>query len=151
MLRDAGYGATAPEWPGVPDTGAEAREHPERQDGQGLADIIGHYAGIIGSSGPKPIVIGHSFGGLVAPSLLRQDLDPAPIKGVLVLPPAQLRAAFPVLGNPANRKRTVSLTAAQFRYAFANAVSAPESARLYEQWNIPGPGRPLFESAVANF
>ena len=68
-----------------------------------------------------------------------------------MLPPAQLRAAFPVLGNPANRKRTVSLTAAQFRYAFANAVSAPESARLYEQWNIPGPGRPLFESAVANF
>ena len=53
MLRDAGYEATAPEWPGVPDTVAEAREHPERQDGQGLADIIGHYAGIIGSSGPK--------------------------------------------------------------------------------------------------
>ena len=158
MLKEAGYEATAPEWPGVPDTVAEAREHPERQDGQGLADIIGHYAGIIGSSGPKPIVIAHSFGGLIAQSLLGQDLaaaavaiDPAPIKGVLVLPPAQLRAAFPVLGNPANRKRTVSLTAAQFRYAFANAVSAPESARLYEQWNIPGPGRPLFESAVANF
>jgi pimeloyl-ACP methyl ester carboxylesterase len=105
----------------------------------------------------RPIVIGHSFGGLVAQSLLGQDLaaaavaiDPAPIKGVLVLPLAQLRAAFPVLGNPANRKRAVSLTAPQFRYAFGNALSEQESAQLYDAWTIPAPGRPLFEAAFAN-
>ncbi|HEY6314138.1 MAG TPA: hypothetical protein VIY52_25530 [Streptosporangiaceae bacterium] len=94
----------------------------------------------------------------MAQNLLGQDLavaavaiDPAPIKGVLVLPPAQLRAAFPVLGNPANRKRSVSLTAAQFRYAFGNAVSERESGQLYEAWNIPAPGRPLSEAAFASF
>ncbi len=110
LFEEAGYEATAPGWPGVADTVAEAREHPERQAGKGIADVVGHYARIVGAA--KPIVIGHSFGGLVAQSLLGQDLaaaavaiDPAPIKGVLVLPPAQLRAAFPVLGNPANRKR----------------------------------------------
>jgi non-heme chloroperoxidase len=37
-------------------------------------------------------------------------ISPAPVKGVLRLPPAQLRATFPVLGNPANRNRTVELT-----------------------------------------
>jgi pimeloyl-ACP methyl ester carboxylesterase len=139
----------------VPDTIAEAREHPERQAGKGIADAVGHHA-IVGSAGAKPIVMGHSFGGLVAQSLLGQDLaaagvaiDPAPIRGVLVLPPAQMRAAFPVLGNPANRNRSVSLTA-QFRYAFGNALSERESAQLYDAWTIPAPGRPLFEAALAN-
>jgi alpha-beta hydrolase superfamily lysophospholipase len=158
LFREAGYEATAPEWPGVPDTVAEARAHPERQAGKGIAEVVEHYAKIVREAGSKPIVIGHSFGGLIAEHLLGQDLataaiaiDPAPIKGVLVLPPAQLRAAFPVLGNPANRKKSVSLTAAQFRYAFGNALSEQESARLYDEWNIPAPGRPLFEAAFANF
>jgi len=54
------------------------------------------------------------------------------------------------LGNPANRNRSVSLTAAQFRYAFGNALWERESAQLYEAWNIPAPGRPVFEAAFAN-
>ena len=157
MFTAAGYEPAAPGWPGVPDTVAEARAHPEAQAGKGIADAAAHYAQIIGAAGTKPIVIGHSFGGLVAQHLLGRDLaaaavaiDPAPIKGVLVVPPAQLRAAFPVLGNPANRNRAVSLTKAQFRYAFGNAVSERESAELYEAWNIPALGRPVFEAALAN-
>jgi pimeloyl-ACP methyl ester carboxylesterase len=157
LFGEAGYEPTAPGWPDVPDTVAEAREHPELQAGKGIADAVGHYARIVGSAGRKPIVIGHSFGGLIAQSLLGQDLaaaavaiDPAPIKGVLLLPPAQLRAAFPVLGKPANRNRSVSLTAAQFRYAFGNTLPERESAELYNTWTIPAPGRPLFEAAFAN-
>ena len=68
-------------------------------------------------------------------------IDPAPIRGVLRTPPAQLRSALPVLRNPANRKRAVSLTPEQFRNAFGNALPAEESARLHEQWTIPGPGQ----------
>ena len=70
-----------------------------------------------------------------------------PIKGVKALPFSQLRSGFPVLGNPANKKRTVSLTAKQFRYSFGNAISEAESDTLFEAWTIPGPGRPLFEDA----
>ncbi len=158
LFGEQGYEATAPSWPGVADTVAETREHPERQAGKGLAEVIGHFAQIISATESKPIIIGHSFGGLIAQSLLGQNLgtaavaiDPAQIKGVLVLPPAQLRSAFPVLGKPANRKRAVSLTAEQFRYGFANAVSAEESAQLYDKWTIPSPARPLFEAAFANF
>jgi fermentation-respiration switch protein FrsA (DUF1100 family) len=78
-------------------------------------------------------------------------IDPAPIKGVKSLPLAQLRSAFPVLGNPANRRRTVSLTPKQFHYAFGNVLSEEDSDALHAQWTIPGPGRPLFEDAAANF
>jgi alpha-beta hydrolase superfamily lysophospholipase len=56
-----------------------------------------------------------------------------------------------VLGNPANRHRTVSLTPKQFHYAFGNALTETESDALHTRWTIPGPGRPLFEDAAANF
>jgi pimeloyl-ACP methyl ester carboxylesterase len=158
LFRDAGYEPTAPEWPGIPDTVAQARAHPEQIPGHGITQVADHYAGIIAGLPAKPIVIGHSFGGLFVQNLLGRGLavggvaiDPAPIKGVLALPPSALRVASIALRNPANRKRAVGLTAEQFRYGFGNAVSAEESAELYEKWVIPTPGRPLFEAALANF
>ena len=82
------------------------------------------------------MIIGHSFGGLIAEKLLGQGLgaaavaiDPAQIKGVLPLPLSQLRAGFPALGNPANLHRAVSLTEKEFRFGFGNAVSEEESRR----------------------
>jgi non-heme chloroperoxidase len=125
--------------------------------GHGVGDVVDHYARIAGSLESKPIVIGHSFGGLVVQRLLGQGLaaaavaiDPAPIKGVVYLPPSALKVAGIALRNPANRKRAVALTAQQFRYGFGNALSEAESNELYERWTIPSPGRPLFEAAVAN-
>jgi pimeloyl-ACP methyl ester carboxylesterase len=157
LFREAGYDATAPGWPGDPDTVAEAREHPETIAGHGIDDVVGHYAEIIGGLDAKPILIGHSFGGTIVEKLLGQNLaaaavaiDAAPIKGVLPLPISSLRSAFPVLKSPANKNRAVSLTAEQFRYAFGNAISDEESAQLYERWTIPAPGKPLFQAASAN-
>jgi len=60
LFKEAGYEATAPGWPGVADTVAGTRDHPERQAGQGSTDAVGHYAGIIGSA--KPIVIWARYG-----------------------------------------------------------------------------------------
>jgi len=70
---------------------------------------------------------------------------------VLALPLSALRVASVALRNPANKNRSVALTAEQFRYGFGNAVSASESKELYERWTIPSPGKPLFEAASANF
>ena len=154
----AGYSASAPGWPGDASTVAETRASPGRMAGDGIDAVVEHYADAIGSLGAKPIVIGHSFGGLIAQRLLGQGLaaaavgiDPAPIKGVMFLPLSALRVASVALRNPANRKRAVSLTREQFRYGFGNALPPAESDELYERWTIPSPGRPLFEAAVANF
>ncbi|ARZ72183.1 alpha/beta hydrolase [Streptomyces albireticuli] len=158
-FRDAGYEPMTPEWPNVPDSVAEARRHPDRQAGVGLAEISRQHATAIRDlGGVKPVLVGHSVGGFIAQHLLGQGLAagavaicPGQIKGVKAVGPAQAKATFAFLGNPANTKRAVSLDAGQFRYAFANAVSREESDELFEKWTIPSPARPLFQLALSNF
>jgi pimeloyl-ACP methyl ester carboxylesterase len=158
LFAGAGYQTVAPTWPGESLSIDETRQHPERQAGMGIAEVVEHFAQVARSLPSKPIAIGHSFGGLVVQHLVTRGLaraavaiDPAQIKGVLVLPPAQLRASLPVLGNPANRGKAVTLNKKQFRFAFGNAISAEESDQLHDRWMIPAPARPLFQAAVANF
>jgi non-heme chloroperoxidase len=158
LFREAGYAPVAPGWPGDGETVEATRGNADAVAGYGIDDIVQGYADVIGKLEAKPIVIGHSFGGLVVQRLLAQDLaaaavaiDPAPIKGIVYLPPSALRVASVALKNPLNRNRAVALSPQQFRYGFGNAISAAESAELFERWTIPSPGRPLFEAASANF
>ena len=158
LFESKGYTTTAPGWPGDLETVEATRATPEGLNNQGIAEICHHYADIVEKFDEKPIVVGHSFGGLIAQELLANDLvaaavaiDPAPVKGVLVLPFAQLKSGFPVLMNPGNKSKTVSLDKKQFKYAFGNVLSQEESDALHDAWTIPGPGRPLFEDATANF
>jgi pimeloyl-ACP methyl ester carboxylesterase len=157
LYRQAGYDPIAPPWPGLPATIDESRAHPETIAVHGIAEIADAYASIIARLGVKPVVVGHSLGGLIALNLLGRDLtaatiaiDAAPIKGVLRIPMSSFRTALPILKNLANTNRAVPLTAEQFRYGFANAVSEEEAADLYERCAIAGPGRPMFEAVLAN-
>lgn len=158
LFREAGYAPSAPGWPGEADTVEAARERADDVAGLGIDDVTDHYASIIRALPEAPVLVGHSFGGLIVEKLLGQGkaaavvaIDPAQIKGVLPLPLAQLRAGLPALGNPANRNRAVSLTAKEFRFGFGNAVSEEESDSLFEKWTIPSPAKPLFQAAAANF
>ncbi|WP_250038332.1 alpha/beta hydrolase [Paractinoplanes maris] len=158
VFSDAGYEPQAPGWPGDGDTVEASRAAPGAIGDHGIDDVVEHFAGLIDRLPSPPILIGHSFGGMIAQKLLGQDralaavaIDAAQIKGVLPLPLSALKATLPVFKNPANRHRAVSLTAEQFRFAFANAVDQQESDQLFERWTIPAPGKPLFEAAAANF
>jgi pimeloyl-ACP methyl ester carboxylesterase len=158
LFRAAGYDPSAPGWPGDPDTVDEARADSEGMAGHGIDDVVAHYAEIISHLPVKPILVGHSFGGMIAQRLLGQDLaaaavaiDAAQIRGVLPLPLSALRATLPVFKNPSNRNKTVPLTPEQFRYAFGNTIPEDESQQLFDTWVIPAPGKPLFEAAAANF
>ena len=154
----AGYAALAPGWPDDPETVAEANANPDTFANKTVGDVADHFAEVIGKLDRKPVVIGHSFGGLLAQILAGRGLstptvaiDPAPFRGVLPLPVSALRSASPVLTNPANRHRAVPLTYEQFRYAFANAVDEDEARQLYDAFAVPAPGAPLFQAATANF
>jgi non-heme chloroperoxidase len=158
FFRQQGYDTVAASWPGDAATAEETRRNPTAVAGYGVREIAEHVHHQFSALGHKPILIGHSFGGLLVQNLLGRNLaaaaiaiDPAPIRGVWQLPLSALRASFPVLGNPFNRTRAVSLTEAQFRYAFANAVPEREARELYARCAIPAPGRPLFQAATATF
>jgi non-heme chloroperoxidase len=157
-VEDAGYIALSPGWPDDPDTVEEASANPEALAHQTVGQAADHFDAVIRRLAKKPVVIGHSFGGLLAQLLAGRGLaaatvaiDPAPFRGVLPLPLSALRSAWPVLGNPANRHRAVPLSFEQFRYAFANAIDEAEARTLYETFAVPAPGAPLFQAAFANF
>ncbi len=158
VFEEAGYVALTPGWPDDPETVAEAKAHPEVFAGKGIGEIADYEESIIRRLDRKPVVIGHSFGGLLTEILAGRGLavasvaiSPAPFRGVLPLPISALRAGAPVLSNPRNRHRAVPLTYDQFRYSFANAVDEDEARELYERYSVPGSGEPLFQAAAANF
>jgi non-heme chloroperoxidase len=156
-FEEAGYAALSPGWPGDPESVAEAKANPDLFAQQTIAGTADHYGQVIGRLSRKPAVIGHSFGGLLAQIIAGRGLSaatvsmsPAPYRGILPLPISSLRASFPVLSNPANRKRGVGLTPEQFRYGFGNVVNEQESQQLYDAYSVPGPGQSLFQAATAN-
>ncbi|WP_280332385.1 alpha/beta hydrolase [Nocardia wallacei] len=157
LFAAAGYAPVTANWPDDPATVEQALEYPEVFAGKTVGQVAEHVAAVIGTLDRKPAVIGHSFGGLLAQivagrglSVATVAIDAAPFRGVLPLPISSLRAAAPVLSNPANRHRAVPLTFEQFRYSFANAVGEDEAKRLYETFAVPAPGAPLFQAAAAN-
>src|SRR5205807_2107445 len=157
VFDEAGYAPLTPGWPDDPETVDQASAHPEVFAHKTIGDVADHYADVIGQLKTKPVVIGHSFGGLLSQIIAGRGLaaaavaiDPAPFQGVLPLPLSSLKSAFPVLGNPLNRNRAIPLTYDQFRYAFANAVSEEEAKGLYETFAVPASGAPLFQAATAN-
>jgi non-heme chloroperoxidase len=157
LFESKGYAPVAVDWPGDRATYDEAHRDKDSLAGTSVADVADHVAAVIAGLERKPVIVGHSFGGLLAQIVAGRGLaaatvaiDPAPSRGVLPLPLSALKASFPVLGNPLNRGRTVTLTFDEFRYGFANAVSEEEAHHLYDTFHTPAPGRPLFQAATAN-
>jgi pimeloyl-ACP methyl ester carboxylesterase len=158
FFREKGYHAVAANWPGDSENTEATRKNASAIAGHGVTEIADYIANQLKGLDKKPILIGHSFGGLLAQNLLGRDLaaaavaiDPAPIKGVWELPLSTQKSAFPVLGNPFNFKRAISLTEPQFRFGFTNAVSEQEAKALYAKYAMPAPARPLFQAATATF
>jgi pimeloyl-ACP methyl ester carboxylesterase len=157
LFEAAGFAPVAPQWPDDPESVAEANAHPEVFAHKTVGQIADHMQEVIERLSKKPMVIGHSFGGLLTQIMAGRGLsrasvaiDPGPFRGVLPLPFSALKAASPVIANPRNRGRAVPLTLGQFRFAFANAVSEGEAKELYESYAVPGSGVPLFQAAFAN-
>ena len=157
LFDEAGYAPVTPVWPDDPDTVEQARANPEVLAKKTLAQIADHTAEVIGKLNRKPAVMGHSTGGLLAQMIAGRGLsaatvaiDPGPFRGVLPLPIAALRSAMPVLKNPLNRSRAVTLTLDQFKYGWANALGADEAKQLYETYHVAAPGVALMQMANAN-
>lgn len=157
LFEEKGYVALMPGWPDDPETVEAALANPEVFAKKKVGQIADHMGDVISKLTRKPIVVGHSFGGLLTQiiagrgqSISSVAIDPAPFRGVLPLPFSALKSASPVLLNPANNSRAVKLTFEEFRFGFANVVSEEEARQLYTEFHVPGAGAPLFQAATAN-
>ena len=157
FFEENGYAGLTPDWPDDPETVEVARAEPEVLAKKSLRQVADHTAEVIGGLQKKPAVMGHSTGGLLTYMIADRGLsaasvaiDPGPFRGVLPLPIAALRSAAPVLKNPFNRNRAITLTLDQFKYGWANALSDDEAKQLYETYHVAAPGKALMQMANAN-
>jgi non-heme chloroperoxidase len=157
LFEEAGYAAVTPSWPDDPETVEEARANPDVFARKTLGQVADHTADVIANLTKKPAVMGHSTGGLLAQIIADRGLsaatvaiDPGPFRGVLPLPISALRSAMPVLKNPLNRGRAITLTLDQFKYGWANALGEEEAKQLYETYHVATPGVALMQMANAN-
>ena len=155
---DKGFRVVAKSWPGMDIDINELRRNPASIATLGITEIVDHYEKIIRGLDSAPIIIGHSFGGLVTQILIDRGLGaagvaiaPAPVKGIIFLPFSTLKVSFPALSNPANNHRALPLSPEQFHYAFTNHLSEEELLAVYNRYAVPGPDHVLFQAAFANF
>ena len=157
FFEEAGYAGVTPDWPDDPETVEAARANPDVFAKKTLGQVADHTAAVIGRLNKKPAVMGHSTGGLLAQliadrgiSAVTVGIDAGPFRGVLPLPISSLRSSLPVLKNPLNRGRAITLTLDQFKYGWTNALDEEEAKRLYETYHVAAPGVALMQMANAN-
>jgi non-heme chloroperoxidase len=157
FFEENGYSGLTPDWPDDPATVEEARANPDVLAGKKLEQVAKHTEEVIAALDKKPVVMGHSTGGLLTFMIAGRGIasasvpiDPGPFRGVLPLPFAALRSAWPVLKNPFNRGKAITLTQEEFDYGWGNVLSPEESQQLYETYHVAAPGVALMQMANAN-
>ena len=158
FFEQAGYAPLTPDWPDDPETLEAARANPDVLAKKTLKQVADHTADVIGKLDQKPVVMGHSTGGLVAQMIAGRGrsaatvaIDPGVFRGVLPLPFSVLKGVGPFLVNPRYRGRAITFTFDQFKYGWANALDEDEAKRLYDTYHVAGSGMALAQMGNANF
>jgi pimeloyl-ACP methyl ester carboxylesterase len=157
FFEQAGYAPLTPDWPDDPQTVQGARAEPEVLAKKTLKHVADHTTEIINALSKRPVVMGHSTGGLLAEMLAGRGLsaatvaiDPGVFRGVLPLPASVLRGVGAFLVNPLTRGRAITLTFDQFKYGWANALDEKEAKELYDTFHVAASGISLVQMGNAN-
>jgi pimeloyl-ACP methyl ester carboxylesterase len=157
LFEQAGYAPLTPDWPDDPETVEAARANPDVLAGKTLKQVAHHTTEVVQALEKKPVIMGHSTGGLVAQMLagwgcaaVTVAIDPGVFRGVLPLPPSVLRGVGPFLLDPRTRGRAITLTFDQFTYGWANALDEQEARELYDTYHVAGSGIALVQMGNAN-
>jgi pimeloyl-ACP methyl ester carboxylesterase len=157
FFNQAGYAPLTPDWPDDPATVEEARANPDVLAKKTLKQVADHTTEVIDALDKRPVVMGHSTGGLLAQMLAGRGLaaatvaiDPGVFRGVLPLPVPVLRGLGLFLVNPLTRSRAITLTFKQFKYSWANALDDLEARNLYDTFHVSGSGIALAQMGNAN-
>lgn len=146
-FENQGYKTYAPSWPGKEGTAQELRaSHPniDKLADLTISELVDHYAKFISNLSEKPIVIGHSFGGLISQILLDRDLvdgaivlHSVPPLGVIPYEWSFLKSTWGSLGVFTSLKKTYLMPFETWQYAFTNGMTLEEQKKSYEENTIP--------------
>ena len=147
-FESKGYQTIAPAWPGKDAPAAELRaKHPDGNQvltDLTLKELVDHYISVIKALPEKPIVIGHSLGGLMTQIIVNRDvaaagiaIHPVPPLGVFPYEFSFLKAGWRSLGLFTSMKKTYLMSFKKWQYAFVNGMSLDEQKKAYEENTIP--------------
>lgn len=144
FFKKKGYTTHAPAYPGHEGIPSELRKN--AQDSLGnvtFTDVVNKMEAFIETLPEKPIIIGHSMGGLVAQKLIEKDLaeaaviiSSAPPKGVITLKFSFAKSNLGLL-NPFKGNSIHYPTKKWFHYAFTNTLSREESDSIFDKFVVP--------------
>lgn len=146
-FQSKGYNTIAPAWPFKDGTAAELRNRQPNDTALAaltLDNLVNHYANIVKSFPEKPIIIGHSLGGLITQILVNRGLaaaavaiHPVPPLGVFPYEFSFLKAGWKSLGLFTSVKKTYLMSFPDWQYAFVNGMPLEEQLKAYEENTIP--------------
>jgi pimeloyl-ACP methyl ester carboxylesterase len=153
-----GYRVLAPAWPGIGGDVEDMNRDPSGLNGIGIREVIAHYAAIIRSLPEPPIIMGHSYGGLITQLLIDQGfgsagvaIDSVPPRGIIILPWSTIWSLTPAFLRPATWFRgTFAFSFRKFWKVFANTLTESEAREAYAEQAIPASGRAILQAALAN-
>ena len=156
-FRAAGHEVIVPGWPGIDDrTPQEVRDDPHPLEDVGILEVVDRYDRIIRALPERPIIMGHSFGGIFTQMLLDRGLgraavavQPGNTAGVRTLPLATLRTGAPVLSNPFRRRRATAISKRHFHFTFGNDLDRAASDAEWEANAVPSYNRVFFEGVLS--
>jgi alpha-beta hydrolase superfamily lysophospholipase len=156
-FRAQGHEVIVPGWPGIDDrTVADIRRDPSALKGIGLKQITDHYERIIRDLPVKPIIMGHSFGGVITQMLADRGLGvayvgvaPGQTAGVTALPLSTLWTGTPILSNPFGRNGAKPLSKRHFHFTFGNDLPRAASDALWEEFAVNSYNRVFFEGVTS--
>lgn len=156
-FRAEGHEVIVPGWPGIDDRSVEdIRRNPEALKGIGLKQIADHYERIIRALPVKPIIMGHSFGGVITQMLADRGLGvayvgvaPGQTAGVTALPLSTLWTGTPILSNPFGRNGAKPLSKRHFHFTFSNDLPRAASDALWEEYAVNSYNRVFFEGVTS--
>jgi pimeloyl-ACP methyl ester carboxylesterase len=153
-----GYRCLAPDWPGRDQPIDVLRKnHADPQLSQlTLSRVLEHFTDVIKTLDEKPVIIGHSMGGLCVQLLLQKDqvaagiaIDSAPPMGVLTTKWSFLKSNWPHITPFVPQSSPIEMTFERFQYTFVNTMPLAEQRSAYERYVVPESRRVPRESLTA--
>lgn len=146
FFQSKGYKTVAPPWLYKNETACGLRnlESESKVSFIRLKNLLDYYTKIIEQLPEKPILIGHSYGGLLTQLLVEKELATAaifihsfPPQGIMSLKLSFYKAVWASFGFFTSAKKPYLISFQKWQHDFTNGMSIEEQQDTYEKFAVP--------------